>query len=100
MKEFKTKNSSEQTFLQNQLILALIDPESVNAAPCQHNITELDDCDEEIQECQDMLQYYIATGNSIETKNWKRYLQEAKTRKRMIRRMIDEHSNEKEFLTT
>lgn len=93
-------NSSERTYLQKLSILALIEPEGFNAITSGHTIEELSDCDEEISECQSMMDYYIAEGNQKEIRNWKQLLQQAKTRKRIIRKMIHDNKTERDLLTT
>lgn len=93
-------NSSERTYLQKLNILALIEPEGFNAITSGHTIEELNDCDEEIAKCQEMLDYYIAEEDQNEVKNWKQLLQQAKTRKRVIRKMIHDNKTERDLLTT
>lgn len=67
--------------MQKLFLLSFIEPENFNDISHNHTEQELNDCDEEIRECNEMLQYYLATGDGKEIKNWKQLLQQAKTRK-------------------
>lgn len=92
-------NKSEQAFLRSLFLLAFMEPESFNNSSGSHETAELNECDGEISECEEMLRYFIETKNNEEITAWKHYLQEAKTRKRMIRKMIDTNQNERDLLT-
>lgn len=84
--------------MQKLFLLSFIEPENFNDMSHNHTEQELNDCDEEIKECNEMLQYYLATGNEKEVKNWKQLLQQAKTRKRMLRKMIKENITERDLI--
>ena len=92
-------NNSEKTYLQKLFLLSFLEPESFNDISHNHTDQELNDCDEEIRNCNDMLQYYISTGDEEDIKNWKQLLQQAKTRKRMLRKMIKGNITERELVS-
>lgn len=81
-------NTSDMAYERDALLFALIEPETVNAY-ASYTESDLTDCDEEIVECQDMVRYFVSVGDQEEVKNWKRYLQMAKTRKRKIRERLN-----------
>lgn len=91
-------NSSDQAFMQDNLFLAMIEPEAFNDSK-KYDKKDLDECDKDIRECSELLHYYILEDNNEEIAEWKRYLQQAKTRKRMIRKMIKTNITEKELIT-
>lgn len=93
-------NSSEKTYLQKLFLLSFLEPENFNdMTNVVHSKGELADCDEEIRECNEMLQYSIDIGNKTEIKNWKQLLQQAKTRKRILRKMIETNTNGRDLIT-
>lgn len=91
-------NNSDKTYLQKLFLLSFIEPENFNDISHNHTEEELNECDEEIKQCNDMLAYYISIGNKEEIKNWKQLLQQAKTRKRMLRNMIENNLNERDLI--
>lgn len=93
-------NTSDAVYERDMFLLAFVDPEGFNdRQQAQYTGADLDSCDEGIAECEGMLAWALETGNREEIKAWKRYLQQAKTEKRRIRKMIEEQSDERMFLT-
>jgi len=98
-KPTKKQNSSERAYLKNLSLLAFADPETVNEMEREYSMEDLDRCDIQIRECQAMLEHFIETENEEEILCWKRYLQQAKTEKRMIRNMIKTNLTERNLIT-
>ena len=92
-------NRSNAIYERDMFLLAFMDPEGFNEGQQEYDESDLDSCDEGIKECEGMLAWAIESGNQEEIRTWKRYLQQAKTEKRMIRKMIEEQSDERMFLT-
>ena len=92
-------NTSDAVYKRDLFLLAFVDPEGFNDKQQQYTRADLDSCDEGIAECREMLAWAIESDDQEEIKTWKRYLQQAKTQKRMIRKMIEEQSDERMFLT-
>ena len=94
-------NTSEAAYKRDLFLMAFMDPDGFNEnAGKGYGREDLDSCDEGIAECREMLAWAIDSGNQEEIRAWKRYLQQAKTAKRMIRKMIEENLDERMLLTT